>query len=250
MAVLYTREAGGTRYEIRTAGHSVRLYTNGVLHTQYNPRHQATGGVWDLLALPAAALPKLQRVLLLGVGGGAAIHLLRHWFPGVDVTGVDLNRMHLSLARRFFGLKGKGLTLVEADARRFVESCRGESFDLVIEDLFGHDDGEPERAFDADRTWCRKLQRLLTPDGALVINTLSRKQLRQCAVVHEAGLRQLFPGQLCMTLPAYENVVGAFFRTPTTPGVLRSAIRAHERLAKLEKAGKLRQRIHRLDTPA
>lgn len=250
MAVIYSRNVGGTRYEIRSAGRSVRLYTNGVLHTQYNPRHPATGGVWDLLALPAAALPSLRRVLLLGVGGGAAVHLLRHWFPGVDITGVDLNHLHLSLARRFFDLRHQDVRLVEADARTFVENYRGEAFDLVIEDLFGHGEGEPERAFEANRAWCRKLQHLLAPCGALVINTLSRKQLRQCAVVHDPGLRRLFPGQLCMTLPAYENVVGAFFRKPLTPKALRDAIRAQTLLAKLEKTGKLRHRIHRIDAPA
>ena len=246
MAVIYSRVTGGTRYEIRTAGNSVRMYSNGVLHTQYNPRHLATGGVWDLLALPAAALPRVRRVLLLGVGGGAAVHLLRAWFPGLAITGVDLNRMHLSLARRFFGLRSRDVTLIEADARHFVEQFRGESFDLVIEDLFGDGEGEPVRAFEANRAWCRKLCRLLAPDGVLVINTLSRAQLRQCALVHDAGLRGQFPGQLFMTLPAYENVVGAFFRKPTTPQQLRSAIRRHPLLAKLEKSGKLRQRIHQL----
>lgn len=249
MAIIYSREQGGTRYEIRTAGNSVRLYANGVLHTQYNPRHQATGGVWDLLALPAAVLPRVERVLLLGVGGGAAVQLLRHWFPGVEITGVDLNGFHLSLARRFFGIGPRQATLIEADARVFVKDYRGERFDLVIEDLFGDGEGEPQRAIDADRSWCRALQRLVAPRGALAINTLSRRQLHQCAFVQDPVLRRAWPGQLYMTLPAYENVVGAFFRNPLDPAHLHAAVRGHALLANLEKAGKLRYRIHRTKTP-
>lgn len=246
MAIIHSRIVGTTRYEIRSAGRSVRLYTNGVLHTQYNPAHQATGGVWDLLGLPAAALPKVQRVLMLGVGGGAAVHLLRQWFPGVHITGVDLSRVHLALARRYFGLKGAGLRLVCGDAREFVSTWQGEPFDLIIEDLFGDNAGQPVRAFAADRRWCQQLWRLLSPQGALVINTLSRTQLRACAVVADPVVRKLLPGRLFLTQPAYENVVGAFFREPVTAQALRGAIRRHPLLAKLEKAGKLRQRIHRL----
>src|SRR5262245_42256114 len=149
MAVIFSNRIAGVRYEVRTAGRSVRLYTKGAMHTQYHPVHKLTRGVWDLLALPALALPRVQRVLLLGVGGGAVIHLLRHWCAGVEVTGVELNPVHLQLARRFFGLRLPDVKLVTGDARVFVEQYRGEPFDLVIEDLFGGN-GVPDRSFAAD----------------------------------------------------------------------------------------------------
>ena len=242
MAVVFSRQVAGERYEIRTAGQSVRLYTNGVLHTQYHPRRRVTGGVWDLLALPAVALPQVRRVLLLGVGGGAAIHLLHDWCPGVEVTGVELNAMHLTLARRFFGLKGKGITLVHGDARTFVEQYRGEPFDLVIEDLFGGN-GEPDRSFAADRQWCNALSRLVSNDGALVINTLERKQLRETAFVNDRAVRRQWQSHLCLTLPAYANAVGVFYRKPVTPAQFRRAVRADDERLRQERAGQLRYRV-------
>lgn len=246
MALIHTRQLGNARYEIRTAGRSVRLYTNGVLHTQYHPQRAATGGVWDLLALPALALPQPPKVLLLGVGGGAAVHLLRRWYPGVQITGVDLSGVHLTLAKRFFHLQGSDLQLIHADARQFVTEYRGTPFDLVIEDLFNDSGRQPVRAIDADRHWCRQLDRLVGQRGALVINTLSRSQLRASAFVSQPALHKRWQSSFFLTLPAYENVVGVFYREALTPAELRAAIRSRPQLAALERAGNLRYRIHRL----
>jgi spermidine synthase len=243
MAVIFSQKKDGTHYEIRTAGRSVRLYTNNVLHTQYHPEKRVTGGVWDLLAMPALALGKVRRVLLLGVGGGAAAHLLRDWCPGVHITGVELNPVHLSLARRYFDLKGRQLSLIQGDARQYVRQYRGDKFDLVIEDLFGGNDGAPDRTFEANSTWCAALGRLVSRDGALVINTLERKQLLATALVNDAKTRRRWQSGLCLTVPAYENHVGAFFRKPVTASQLKTAIRADNTRQQQEKSGQLRFRI-------
>lgn len=246
MAVVFSRQQGNTRYEIRTAGRSVRLYTNGILHTQYHPERQVTGGVWDLLALPALALPTVRRVLMLGVGGGAAIHLLRAWCPGVHVTGVELNPVHLQLARRFFALKGRDITLVEADAGVFVGQYQDEPFDLVIEDLFSGRNGMPDRVFAANRQWCQALGRLVNADGALVLNTVSQRQLRESALARDLRVTARWSSSLCLTMPAYANAVGAFFRHPTSMAAVRSAIRADVVRQRQERTGVLRYRIGHL----
>ena len=242
MAVVFSRRIDGVRYEVRSAGRSLRLYTDEVMHTQYHPAHKLTRGVWDLLALPALALPKVERVLLLGVGGGAAIHLLRHWCPGVHITGVELNPVHLQLAKRYFGVKGRDLTLVQGDARPFVEHYRGEPFDLVIEDLFGGS-GAPDRSFDADHRWCTALARLVSDQGALVINTLSHKQLRDTALVQDRSVRKQWSAGYRLTLPAYANVVGVFYRQPVSKAGLQQAIRSDATRLRQERNGQLRYRI-------
>jgi len=60
---------------VRSAGYSLRLYTDGVFHTQYNPGNPLTGHIWDLLMLPAFFYEPdtIKRVLVLGVGGVASI---------------------------------------------------------------------------------------------------------------------------------------------------------------------------------
>lgn len=245
MAVIYSNKKANNHYEIRTAGSSVRLYTNNVLHTQYHPERRVTGGVWDLLALPAVALTSVKRVLLLGVGGGAAIHLLRDWCPGVHITGIELNPIHLQLAKKYFNLKGRDITLVHGDAKVYVEQYKGEAFDLVIEDLFGGD-GVPDRSFAADRKWCTALGRLVNRQGAMIINTLARKQLRETAFVSDKLVRKQWSSHLCLTLPAYANAVGVFYREPVTATRLRNVVRSDATRERQERAGQLRYRIEKI----
>ena len=61
-------ERGGTRYEVRSHGASVRLYTNGVFHSQWNEGRPFAGGVWDCLSLPVLYRDPaaVRRVLVLG----------------------------------------------------------------------------------------------------------------------------------------------------------------------------------------
>ncbi len=75
MAIVWSKKVAETRYEVRSAGSPLRLYTDGVFHSQYNPEQLLTGHVWDLLMLPAFFYPKntIKRVLVLGVGGGAVV---------------------------------------------------------------------------------------------------------------------------------------------------------------------------------
>ena len=72
MALVYQKQLGNSHYEVRSAGASLRLYSNGVLHSQYNPNTPVGGTIWDLLLLPGFfkdTPPK--RILVLGLGGGA-----------------------------------------------------------------------------------------------------------------------------------------------------------------------------------
>lgn len=246
MAILFSRLHEGRRYEVRSAGQTRRLYTDGVFHTQYHPARRLSGSVWDLLALPALVLPSVRRVLLLGVGGGAVVHVLRTFVQPQQMVGVDLSPMHLQLARRYFDLAGPDLELHCADARAFVRDYRGDAFDLVIEDLFGGSHGRPERAIVADRAWCEALGRLVAGDGALVINTLSRQEVRATAFVADPQVRQEWATCLGLSVPGYTNTVGAFFRKPVTPAALRKAVRADEWRLRQEKNGLLRYRIQRL----
>ncbi len=127
MAVLWQKKTNGTHYEVRTAGQTHRLYTNGVFHSQFNPKRPLSGGVWDLLMLPAFFFPDLhaRRILVLGVGGGTVIRLLHHFIKPTEIVGVELNPMHLRVAKRFFGVDKKVASLYQADAVEWIREYRG-----------------------------------------------------------------------------------------------------------------------------
>jgi len=71
MAVIWQKKIAGTHYEVRSAGQTRRLYTNGLCHSEFNPQKLVTGSIWDLLVLPALFYKPghIKKVLMLGVGG-------------------------------------------------------------------------------------------------------------------------------------------------------------------------------------
>ena len=106
MAIIWQETRDETHYQVRTAGKTIRLYTDKVLHSQYNPQNKLTGSVWDLLFLPALCLKKKKalRVLVLGVGGGAVIHMMDDFFDCESITGIEMNSTHIEIAQKYFGL--------------------------------------------------------------------------------------------------------------------------------------------------
>lgn len=247
MALLWFRQDGDTRYEVRSAGNSVRLYTNGVFHSQYNPRQPVSGSVWDLLLLPAFFAPAtVQRVLLLGVGGGTLIRQFNHFLAPQAIVGVELNPVHLDVARRWFGVAAGNVALHQADALRWVRQYRGAPFDLIIDDLFGDAGGEPRRAVTADGRWFRRLGLLLAPGGTLVFNFASAAELKSSAWFHDAGIRDRYPAAFRLTAPHYENAVGAFLRRPTPVARLRRQLAAFPALDPARRSCRLNYRIQSL----
>lgn len=148
MAVLYSKKIDAHHYQVRNAGQSIRLYSNSVLHSQYNARQPINGAIWDLLLLPGFLLntpPK--NILLLGLGGGTLVHLIRRFFPDAHMTCVELDKQHISIAKKWFKLPKKNVTLIEGDAYEFMRTTK-DSFDWIVDDVFQHINGEPERGTD------------------------------------------------------------------------------------------------------
>jgi spermidine synthase len=166
-----------------------------------------------------------RRVLVLGVGGGAVIRLCHELLAPVTVIGVDNCATHLRIARRFFGVTDGRAKLVHADARAWLDRYAGPPFDFVIDDLFGETAGEPVRALPADRHWLETLTTHLTPDGVLSMNFVEPRELRD-AVNHVQenpswGLENVFR----LSLPNYENVIGAFTRRAASARGLRAGLK-------------------------
>ena len=247
MALLWTRQTTDCHYEVRSAGRSVRLYSNSVFHSQWNPNRVFSDAIWDLLGL--AAIPLVDgiesrqplRVLVLGVGGGAVIRQLLALFATngapIDesigqpkelvIKGVDLDPQHLAIARRWFGLaKFPNVDLIAADAVDWVASYQGPSFDLVIDDLFGHGDVEVTRSVAFDKTWARELFPLVANNGALVVNNGDHPEFKaacrqllvpkQDVSVGGAGVGSVSLMGIQLTHPRYDNRILVAFRNADT----------------------------------
>lgn len=216
MAILWSKTVAGKQYQVRSAGKTRRLFTDGVFHSQYHPERMYTGGVWDLLMMPALFYGpgQINRVLLLGVGGGAVIHLLRHYVQPDLIDAVELNPVHLQVARRFFDVTPSLANLLHADAIEWLKNYSGPPYDMIIDDLYGEEGGEPKRAVDLDYSWLNILRKNLDQQGMLVLNTMSTRELKQAACFNHGQITRSFSSAYQLSLPRYHNAVGAVFRQP------------------------------------
>jgi predicted membrane-bound spermidine synthase len=250
VSVLERVHADGRLIEVRAAGRTLRLYVDGVLHTSYSPVRPLTGAVWDPLALSAFLAPPgtVKRCLLLGVGGGAAIHLLRRHVGPEHMVAVDIDRRILGIAREWFGVEGPDVELVEADATRWVRGKGRGRFDLVVDDLFEEVEGIPVRHIGTDeRGWWRRLEkRVALEHGVLVVNFGDEGDLYSSSLLHDLELRLGFPAALRFSFAQYENAIVALMRRPISLTTFRRRLAAHPVLGRAGARRLMRFRIHPL----
>ena len=206
MAVIYQKRLKQTLYEVRTAGQSVRLYSNGVLHSQYNPNAPINGAIWDLLLLPAFLLTAPPKsVLLLGLGGGTLVHTLKRFFPDCHITCLELDVQHIHIAKRYFKIPQEQVTVINGDAYAYLGRT-GKRFDLIVDDVFQHVKGEPERTIQPPEA--TQYQQHLTMNGVLAMNIIDDEPYGAIEKI-----RRDFKCCFEFQHPLYENRIFAFLNT-------------------------------------
>ena len=185
MTILWSKKTTTDEYKVTRAGHAIRLYRNGVLHSQWNPKKPVSGHLWDLFLLSSLG-KDVSRVLLLGAGGGAVVNLVHHFFPLAKIDAIELDKYHIHAARYFFRVNAKFCMLYQDDVSYWMKNNKQEKYDLIIDDVFFEAQGKPFRSVEAHTKWIQKLLIKLTSQGVLVINFadsnewhLSKKQLEQ-----------------------------------------------------------------------
>ena len=212
MAVLHSEVRDGVTYEVRSAGRTRRLYTNGVLHTQYNPGRVWGNGIWDALTYPALLSKPTgrPRVLLLGLGGGASLHVLHQLLQPASLEAVEIDATHINIARRWFGIDTTDAQIHHADANEWLQRCR-RRFDMVIDDVFVHAvraTDDPYRPVASEAAWRELLLRHLTRDSLLIRNHVDPASAREDAIAACADFGTVIECQVS----TYCNVVTAAYR--------------------------------------
>lgn len=122
---------GGRRY--------LQMNEGWAVHSVYDPDQLLTGGYWDaFLALPALTAPTTPTgdLLVLGNAGGTVPRLFRHYWPDVDVDGVELDPVVTELGEEWLDLSGPNLTVTTADARPFLAHAGDRVWDMIVVDTY------------------------------------------------------------------------------------------------------------------
>ena len=161
-------------------------FGNRVEQSCFNPacpwqlEHEYTQGM--MLGL---LLADVRSALLLGLGGGALVHALRHARPGMKIEAVDCRMGVIRVAQEFFALTpDRKLQLHCDDAERFIRRHHA-IHDLILVDLYlaeGVHAAQQRAEFFAD---CRER---LSENGVLLIN-------QWCGTQQEADLARHATGE-------------------------------------------------------
>ncbi len=240
MALVWEYSENGNKYEVRNAGSSIRLYTNGVFHSQYSPRHLFTGAIWDLLTLPILfSKQEVKRALMLGVGGGTGIHQLNRLVSPREIVGVELVGIHLDIARRFFDVDYDNVRLYEDDAAQWLRHNM-DKFDVVIDDVFVDGVDDPLRPMDSNDGWYLPLSNHITHDGLLIQNHITPASAKQQIENNERLLKSLFQCAVLFRVPNFENCIVALYRERVD--IKSARPRAVKRVREI--AGKHARKLH------
>lgn len=124
--------------------------------------------------LSYAFQPKQEKVLIVGLGGGAMIHFLKKYDPAVKIDAVEIDPAVVEIADKNFGVRTEGnINVITADGIQYLAETK-ERYDVIYMDAFLKPSGEtdvngvPLRLKTAD--FYRLIQEKLKPGGMVVYN--------------------------------------------------------------------------------
>lgn len=143
---------------------------------------------------------KINRVLILGLGGGTAAKVVKQYWPQAHITGVDVDPIMVELGEKYLGLVG--VKQVIDDAEVWINHVKQE-FDLVIVDLYR---GMTVPKFSTGETFLKQLQRV---GRTVLFNQLKLKS--QNNKVFKDKLRRIWGQVKIIKTPANELLLVKYF---------------------------------------
>ena len=146
--------------------------------------------------------PKIQKCLILGLGGGSVANVVGEFWPEAKITGVDLDPIMVEMGKKYLGLDNYNIDVVIGDAYDFVRKSQKEQklrlrrqnpkfkYDLILVDLYIGEEF-PTR-FESEK-FLRSVERLLSKSGVAVFNRLYYGEKRKEAMKFGQKLEKIFP---------------------------------------------------------
>lgn len=149
-------------------------------------------GVWKAVLKKVKRKKRIvNKCLILGLGGGSNTKLVRKFWLGAVVTGVDIDPIMVKLGKKFLGLDKVGVSVEIADALAYCQKAvkKGRKYDLVLIDLYvGYQ--VPEK-FNSEK-FAVLVKNLLADDGLAIFNRLYADKKRTEAVKFGRKLEKVF----------------------------------------------------------
>ncbi len=167
--------------------------------------------------------PKQQQVLIVGLGGGAMVHFLRHHDPKLHIDVVELDPVVVRIAEKFFSVRGgQGLEIITADAFDYLAKAQ-KKYDVIYMDAFL----KPTQQTDVTGVplrikgvqFYKDVQKKLAPEGLVVWNINVHPGLKQDLQTISEAFPQAY---LLRTEAANVVAIGSLSAQRPSGAVLRS----------------------------
>jgi spermidine synthase len=188
---------------------------------------------------------KQEKVLIVGLGGGAMVHFLRHYDPAVKVEVVEIDPVVVKIADKYFGVRNSDeVKVITADGLEHLRSTDAR-YDVIYMDAFL----KPSR--DTDETgvplrlktiqFYKDVQKKLTADGLVVFNLNPHERDDQDV----RNIREAFGQAYVFRLPLGEGnvVVASTSAERMAPGTL--LVRAAELDRRFKASYSFREMVRR-----
>lgn len=160
---------------------------------------------------------KPRRALLIGLGGGAFVRVVRRYLPEVKTDAVEINPVVVEVAKEYFGIVDDDRSdLFVDDGGRFVKTHTG-PWDLAFLDAY---DGEEVPTHLATRAFFRLVRTRLTPGGVAVLNLAVEDEALAAQI--RARFASAFAGCTAVEEPEWGNVL--LFGTSSSRGHDKAAL--------------------------
>jgi spermidine synthase len=157
--------------------------------------------------LSYALRPKQERVLIVGLGGGAMVHFLARYDPQVKVDVVEIDPAVVQVAQEYFGVRSQGnVNIITADAFKYLAESQV-PYDVIYMDAFLKPSDETDSTGVPLKLkqvqFYKSLTRTLKPDGLVVFNLNPHSGTREDVQT----IASAFPQTYVWRLPESTGVV-------------------------------------------
>lgn len=133
-----------------------------------------TGPIVEIIwkkALKKVHKKEIQNILVLGVGGGSILKVIRSTYKDANIVGVEIDKKMIDIGKKYFKLNSFNTVINIKDAFEFIKKDR-DKYDLILIDLLiGRN--HPEKL--SSEEFFKNIKKRLVKNGKVVINTLRLK---------------------------------------------------------------------------
>jgi spermidine synthase len=172
---------------VRTWGMGTYIQANGLTQSG-----GVVTGMWKQTIKKIYNLQfKINNCLILGLGGGTLVELVKNSWPEAKITGIDIDPEIIELGKKYLGLDNSDVHVIIGDVIKIpnLPNFPNKKFDLIIVDLYNGD--QFPKKFE-DEKFLKLMHKLISKKGILIFNRLYYKEKKIEAEKFGETLKKVF----------------------------------------------------------